>query len=279
MSKLTLISCSSCDLKQNDIVSQAVLFDTVPLTITISGKDWLDTEQLDTKQLVAAMKTNTTKPLTACPSPEDFAEKFRAAPGDVICMTISGKLSGTNNSAQLAKKMLEDEGVVKNIHIIDSRTASAGQTLLVHQIVALAESGIPFEQIVEKAEQHRDANKTRFLLQDLSNLVKTGRMSKVKGMIASALNIKLICGDDGNGEIQQYSKVIGTNKAINALSQFPLEKKAKDSLVVVNHAQNTVGLEQVRALLEGLGFTNIKTSLMRGLATFYANDQGIVLAY
>jgi len=281
MNKITIIGGSSCDLRDGDITSTAVNFTTVPLTIRLNGADWVDTMDLDTRKLVAEMKVNRDKPLTACPSPEEFADKMREAKGDVIVVTIGAKLSGTYNSAVTAMKTVQAEMPDKKIHVIDSMSASAGETLIIHNIIDMNEGGlVNFDELVKRAEEMRSTIRNRFLLQDLSNLVKTGRMSKVKGIIASVLNIRLICGDDTNGEIKQYAKVIGTNKAITTLAEFPKEKLENlDTPIIITHVHNEAGVNSLKSLLEKIGFSNIRTYLMRGLASFYANDQGLILAY
>lgn len=282
--KYTIIADSSCDLKSDYIKSDKVNFATVPLSITMNGEDWFDTEELDTRKLVDAMKINKSKPQTACPSVEAFAEKMREGEDHIICVSITSKLSGTYNAARLAANQVMEEDPAKKIYVLDTLSVSAAAVLMIDKAAELIEGGEhTFDQITHELTKMRENTHLRFLLQDLSNLVKTGRMSKVKGAIASALSIKLICGDNGEGEIKQYAKSIGMKKALPMLAEYPGEKvltHGKDIPVVITHCYNEEEAKSLKNMLEALhGLTNIKILPMRGLASFYANDKGIIMAY
>ena len=288
MKKYTIIAGSSCDISDADLKSPAFDFVTVPLTITINGKDWVDEVGLNIKEFVAAMKVNKDKPLTACPSPEAFAEKMRAANENVIVVTISSKLSGTYNSACLAAETVRAEQPKKKIHVHDSLSATGGECVQVLRIAELIENGKfkDFEDLCKQAEEIRKNHRNRFLLQDPGNMVKTGRMSKVAGIVVRVANIKIICGDDGQGEVKKYATAIGIKKALFALAEFPGELVARgvkpedNPIICINHVLNEEEALQLKSLVEAKwGFTNIKIRQQRGLASFYSNDQGIVMGF
>lgn len=283
MKKFCIVACSSGNLKSTDIVSKDIEFKTVPLTITLSGKDWVDSEDMDINAFIAAMKANKDKPLTACPSPEAFAQAFETADSNnIICATITGKLSGTYNAAVLAKEQLKEKGSNKNIYILDTKSATAGQQCMIHKIISFIEDGnYDFNKVVEKSEEIVANTKTRFLVQDLSNLRKTGRLSLVKSLIANALRIKLVCGAE-NGEIKEYAKALSAKKAFAIIADMAKEdfaSKGKDSLVVIAHVNNEEDALYFKTLIETIGYTNIKVNGMRGLSTFYASDKGVVIGF
>ena len=280
--KYTIIADSSCDLKSNDIRSSKLNFETVPLSIIINDKNVADDETLDTKEFVKSMKTNQSKPATACPSPEAFAEKMRKGNEFIFCVTITSKLSGTYNSARLAAETVLKEDPKKKIFVLDSQSASSGMVLIIFELVRLIESEqYSFKEIIEKISKVRSDTRVRFLLQDFGNLIKTGRMSKAKAIIASALNFKLICGDNGEGEIKQCARVMGMKKALNVLSDFVKDKKAaKDIPISISHCHNEEDAIFLKSLIYSkFGIENIKIFPMRGLASFYANDKGILMGY
>jgi len=283
MAKYTIIADSSCDLRASDVKSPKVDFDTVPLSIIINNESVVDEETLDTQEFVKSMKTNTSKPATACPSPEAFADKIRNGGDIVFVVTITSKLSGTYNSARLAAEQVASEDPKKKIFVLDTLSASAGATIMIYELVKLIEADkYTFEQLCDKISKIRDNTRVRFVLQDFGNLIKTGRMSKVKAVIASVLNYKLICGDNGEGEIKPVTKTMGMKKAIVALCDCVSDKKdgAKDMPIVISHCHNE---EEANILKDQItakyGFTNIRIIPMRGLACFYANDKGMLLSY
>ena len=280
--KYTLIADSGCDLYDKDLTSSKIDFYTVPLTIMLGDTEVVDEEDLDTKDLVARMKENKKAPRTACPSPEAFAEKM--GKGDnIICVTLSSKVSGTYNSARLAAETVQAEKPDKKIFILDSLSASAGITIILYELKRLIEGGgLTFEQIVEKITAYRDSISIRFLLQDLGNLIKTGRMSKVAGIIAATLVIKPIFMDNA-GEIGLCTKCIGTKKALATLSDMPAEKVKElgnDLPLWIAHCFNDEDANTLKELLVSkYGLTNITIRRMRGLASFYANEKGLLMAY
>lgn len=282
MKKFTIIADSSCDLKSTDITDKLFDFITVPISYELGGKDYQDHEGNDVSTLVAQMKDNKKAPKSACPSVETFAEAMRSAKSShVFVVTLSSKISGTFNSARLAAEEVTGEIPAKKIFVFDSLTTSAGLARIVFKLIELIKQELGFEQICEKLPGIRSHNRIRFLLNDLGNLVKSGRMSKVLGIVTSVIPIKLICGDNGEGEIKKYKQVLGHKKGIESLSEFPKnDKTGQDDLIVISHCFNEESASLLKTLLETkFGFSNIKTLLMRGIATFFANDKGIAIAY
>jgi len=283
MMKYRIIADSGCDLFSKDLSDETIDFITVPLTIAVGEQNFLDEESFDIRELLAAMKAAKGASKTACPSPQAFEDEMDAY-DNVICVTLSSKLSGTYDSASLAMRSVKERYPEKNIFVLDSFSASAGIDRILHELSGLIKSGLyTFDEIAERITQFRNSSKTKFMLHDLGNLIKSGRMNKVVGLVASALNIKLILGDNGEGEIKMFNKILGGKKAIEKLSAYPEEKAAAGGAgmpVVISHCFNEEDAGIIKDLLEKkLGLTNVKTYLMRGIAGFYANLKGIILAY
>jgi DegV family protein with EDD domain len=278
MKKVTIVADSSCDLHSRDLTDNLIDFVTVPILYRLGETDYQDTEDSDVSTLTTRMKENKQAPKTACPSVETFAETFRAATTkQIFVLTLSSKLSGTYNSARLAAEEVPD----KQIFVFDSLNTSAGLARIILKLADLIKNGeTDFETLCEKLPEIRSRNRIRFFLHDLGNLVKSGRMSKVLGIITSVIPLKLICGDNGEGEIKKYKQVLGAKKGIEALAQFPSNDNAtQEDLIVISHCNNTEGVGTIKTILKKLGFKNIKTLLMRGIATFFANEKGIAIAY
>lgn len=281
--KYKIVADSCCDLFSKEYSTEKVSFSTAPLTITVGDVNFIDVESLDTKQLIAAMKVNKSAPKTACPSPESFMDEMEGY-DNIFCVTLSSKLSGSYNSACLAAKSIKEKSPHKKILIIDSLSASAGMILIVNKLKELIESEqYTFEEISTKIIAFRNATRVRFVLHDMGNLIKAGRMSKVLGLVVSVLNIKPILGDDGEGEIKMCANVIGTKKAMMKLSEYPIDKartNGPDTPIVITHCYNEEDALYLKDLLiTKLGLTNIKVYLMRGLSSFYASAKGLILAY
>lgn len=279
-----IIADSSCDLSPSDLTSDKFDFTTVPISIIVGNTSYTDDVSLDTKNLLSAMKVSSSAFKTAAPSPEAFAAQMRTA-DNVICLTLSSKISGTYNSARLAAETVLAESPEKNIFVLDSLTTSAAMALLLRKLKTFLEneSGVSFEDTVKQLVAWRSSVKIRFILQDMSNLAKSGRMSKVAAWIASVLPVKLICGDNGAGEIKMYSKVLGAKRSLAVLAQTPAEKVKAEGLnipIIITHCHNEAAAEFLKSTLKtNLGLSDITVYPMRGTASVYASDKGLAVAF
>ena len=168
-----------------------------PLTINIDGKEIVDDESFDQKKLIWEMKNSKEGPKTSCPSPNSYAEKFKDS-SNVFVVTLSDKLSGSYNSAVVAKQMIEEE-YDNLIHVFNSKSAAIAQVLIVHKIFENIEMGLNFKDIVEKVEKYISEQKTLFVLESLENLRKNGRLTNIQGVIAGLLSLKplMLANDEG----------------------------------------------------------------------------------
>lgn len=281
--KFTIISDSCCDLKHSEYSSEKFDFITVPITITLDEKNFSDEEYLDTGELLKQIKASK-KVGTACPSPDKFLEIMREK-DNIICITLSLKLSGAYNSARVAANTALEESPDKKIFVLDSLTASAGLSLILNKLMKIIETGAykDFDDVTRKITSIAKSTKTRLLLQDFGILIKTGRIGKIAGLVASVLTLRTICGDNGAGEIKMYQKVIGQKRALQALGKCVAEKaetEGEDMPVVINHCNNETDAAFLKTLLQSLyKLKNIAVSAMRGVACLYASDKGLTLAY
>jgi DegV family protein with EDD domain len=285
--KYTIISDCSCDLLPADLAREGLDFVVVPLTYTLDGAEYTLDENHDTHDLLARMKQSKHAPKTACPSPERFAEDMRASKNDhIFVLTIGSKISGTYASACMGAEIVraEPEHANKKIFVLDSQSTSSGLARLLYKLVGYIESGkYDYDGLTRKITTARLTNRIRFILNDIGNLVKSGRVSKVIGIITSIIPIKLILGDNGDGEIKKHKQVIGFKKGLDTLANYPGETLATEGTgnqIVISHCNNEEGASFLKRLLESrFGFNNIKTLFMRGIAAVFANDKGILLAY
>src|SRR3712207_2940829 len=124
---IKIVADSSCDLSQE--LKEEMNIDIAPLTLILEGKEYVDNEELNVSEYIENMANCKTSPKTACPSPQDYIEKYKGEES-VFVVPLSSKLSGSYNSAVLAKNLFLDEIGNKFIHVFDSVTASVGQTII-----------------------------------------------------------------------------------------------------------------------------------------------------
>ena len=181
----------------------------------------------------------------------------------------------------IAKRLARAKNPEAKIHVIDSKSASSGMALLVFRLAELCRQGLPFEQIVEQIEDYRKTVTLFFLIGSLETLVSAGRMNRAVGMMASMLNIHPICGEDGDGNIKVYQKVRGMTPALNRMIEMIGERGGTTGRhLVISQCNNQQDAELIRkACQRRYQFEKITMLDMRGLASFYAGDHGLIVAF
>ncbi|HHX11668.1 MAG TPA: DegV family protein [Clostridiales bacterium] len=256
-------------------------FKLVPLTLIIDGEEVRDDETFDIKRFLKMMKDSPNSPKSACPSPEDYMKEFDID-GDIYVVTLSSKLSGSYNSAELAKRLYLEENPNKNIGIIDSKSASAGQTLLSFKLKEFIENGLSFDQVIDKINEFRDGMKTNFVLESLENLRKNGRLSGVQAFIINTLNIKLVMGATPEGTIYRLDQARGIIRALGAMAKRIEHDviRPQERILTIAHCncyERAVYFKD--EILKRLPFKDFLIVETAGVSTLYANDGGIVVAY
>ncbi|AJS57871.1 DegV family protein [Paenibacillus sp. IHBB 10380] len=188
----------------------------VPLRLLFGQETFLDGVDISAKQFYDRLAQAKELPTTSQPSPADYVriyEQIREEhPGSpILSIHISSALSGTYQSALIAKSMMEEEA---DITIVDSLSASYGFGVLVIHAARLASEGLAVEQIMEAVEQLRKQRKLYFLVDTLEYLQKGGRIGKAAALFGTLLNIKPILSIDEEGIIYPVEKVRGRKKAV-----------------------------------------------------------------
>ncbi len=279
---IQLIGDSSCDCTPQ--LREELGLKIAPLKVTVGRLTFIDDERADVPALLQAMAANKDAAQSACPSPEEFA-RFMWGAEESMVITLSSKLSGSYNAACIGRDLVLEEYPEKRIHIFDSESAAAGETQIALLIRRLEAAGDSFEQIVEKVEAKIAEMHTLFVLEDLGNFIKSGRIGKVIGVAASLLSICPIMSDDGHGDIRALAKVRGVENSLKKLVDIvreqtaPLpEKSVVPVLVYCNCPSRAENLRQ--SLLSACpAFSEIRLIPSGILSSMYANSGGVVLAY
>lgn len=253
---------------------------SVPLTIHVGDVEVVDDETFNQIDFLKKVEEAKECPKSACPSPEMYMQSFEGA-SDVYVVTLSAQLSGSYNSAQVAKELFQEEHPGVNIHVFDSCSASSGQLLIAHQIEQLALQGMEFEKIVEKTTKFRDEMQTAFVLETLEILRKNGRLSGMKAVVASALNIKPYMKAE-NGTIQQVGQARGMKKALDKMITYIGEvgQHFSEKTVIIANC-NCLGRakEVEKELMERYHFKDSLIIDTKGISSLYAADGGIIISF
>ncbi len=269
-------SCTDLTKEQKELGE----YKLVPLTLEIGTDVFVDDENFNQSLFIEKMKAYPESPKSACPAPEAYRELFKEAE-DTYVVTLSSQLSGSYNSAEVARQMyLEQEK--RNIAVIDSRSASVGQTLIAMKIKELAEEGLPFEKVVEEVCRFREGQSTMFVLEDLENLRKNGRLSNIKAFVANVLNIKPVMGATPEGTIVQLDQARGMKKALIKMAEIVSEKAVhpEKRILGVAHCNNYERAVFIRdEIMKRVKFKDSIIVDTAGVSTLYANDGGIIISF
>ena len=241
---------------------------------------FVDDETFDQKEFIKVVKEYPECPKSACPSPEMFKEAYCCEEENVFVITLSAALSGSYNSAVLAKSLYEEEYGKKNILVLDSKSASSGQLNIAMYIRELCDQGLEFDEICEKAAAYRDRMNTYFVLESLDTLKKNGRLTGLQAFFATKLNIKPVMGAD-NGTIIKLDQARGIQKALQRMAEIAVKEAGttKDKRLVIAHCNAPERAQFMKEKLCSMAeFKEVVITDTCGVSTVYASDGGVILA-
>ncbi len=256
-------------------------FKLVPLTLIVDDAEIIDNEKFDQRDFLHRVKESPNSPKSACPSPDDYMREFDYD-GDIYVVTLSSNLSGSYNSAELAKKLYLEDHPEKKIEIIDSRSASVGQTLITMKIKELIEKGHHFDSIITAVRSFRDNLKTKFVLESLETLRKNGRLTNLQAIICSALNIKPVMGATPEGTICKLDQARGIVKALLAMAKAIEHDvvRPQERTLGISHCNNYERALFIKdEILKRVPFKDCFIVDTAGVSSLYANEGGIITAY
>ncbi|MBU3145439.1 DegV family protein [Clostridium sp. CF012] len=213
MEKIKIITDSTCDL--NKAVIDKYNIEVLPLLVNIENKTYMDGVDITLKEYLHKMKNSKEFPSTTQVNPHRFYECYKKYLDEgykIVSIHLSSKMSGTYQSACMAKSMLETEDII----VIDSYNVTSGLGLLVLKACTLKEDGYDVFEIEEKIKETIPHIKSAIAFDCLDNLVKGGRLSKTVGAIGGLLDIKLILTIK-DGEMAVIDKARGRKKAIKTI--------------------------------------------------------------
>jgi DegV family protein with EDD domain len=275
--KIIVDSC--CDLTKD--LRERFNISTAPLSIDVGDRHFIDDENLDREGLLDAMRNSSDAPKTASPGPGPFLDLYRKY-DNIFVVTLSKELSATYQNAMLAKKMILEEAEDKLIKVFNSFSATVGETMIAYKLGELIEAGFNRDEIIEKTEKYIEEMQTLFVLDSLDNLIKAGRMGKLKGKIASFFNIKPVLGATPDGTITLVDKARGSKRAIRKLIEKIGERgeNLEEKVLGIAHCNALEKAEYIKGkAAEKYNFREIIIVETAGISTVYANEGGIVLAF
>jgi DegV family protein with EDD domain len=249
---LAIIADSTCDLTIEELNELNVA--RVSLYINFQGRTWKDWEEITPKDIVQGVSAGSDLPSTSQPSPQDFQDAYQAAvaagASEILAITISSELSGTYQSAMIAR-----DSVDVPVTVFDSRAASVGIADMIKKSAAMRDAGAALPEILTSLEEIRDTNKVFFTVASMDYLVKGGRVGKGAALLGGMLNIKPILTVT-DGHILPQAKVRGTRKALAEMVRLVkahLDANPGRAFVTFLHVQDPAAAQSVKDALDAAG--------------------------
>lgn len=279
MSKWKIVADSGCDYRQLAQLAPDTEFVSVPLSIQIGDQTFVDDASLDIDQMVSVMQSTSEAATSACPSPQAYQAAFEGA-DQIFVVSLTGTLSGSFNSARVARDMYLEEHPDAKIHLIDSLSAGGEMDLLVTEINRLIASGLEFEEVVSAITTYQENSKLLFVLAKVDNLVKNGRLSKLVGAVVGLLNIRMVGEASSEGKLELLQKARGHKKSVTAAWEEMKKAGYKGGRIIMAHRNNDKFFQQFSDLVkETYPEASIEEVATSGLCSFYAEEGGLLMGY
>lgn len=276
MIRIITDSTADIDLEQ----AKELAIDIVPLKVIIDGKEYKDRIDLQPTQFYQLLSDNDALPTTSQPSPQEFLTLYEEAKdqGDsVVVMTLSSQISGTYQSAMIAKDLAEYD----NIYVVDSLNATQGLRLLVEKAIVLRTEGKTASEMFDILDIYKHRVCILAIVDTLEYFYKGGRLSKASAVAGTMLKLKPVVGLN-NGTLELIAKARGTQKATLKIIDL-INKNGGIDLnepISIGYTGDNIGLDKFEnTLRDALGFKDVLYGFVGPVIGTHAGPGGRVIAY
>lgn len=273
--KFKIVADSSSDVLDLSDVD----FSSAPLKIITDKKEYIDDAVLDVLRMVDDLQSYKGKSSTSCPNPEDWLEAFGQAQ-NVFCVTITGTLSGSYNSAVAAKSCYEEKYPTRRVFVINSLSAGPEIALIIERLQELIGEGLSFEEICEKITEYQNNTGLLFMLESMKNLANNGRVSPFTAKMAGMLGIRVVGKASDRGDLEPLNKCRGEEKALKTIVSRLVDLEYKGGKVKISHCFNEAAAKRLKELIaEEMPKAKVEITECRGLCSFYAEKGGMLVGF
>lgn len=257
MEKIKILTDSCLDLPEELIQKNNI--DILSALINFGDKSYVDREEINLKEMLDKIEKEGILPTTAQITPNRFEEYFRKALDEgykVVAVLMSSNMSGTYNSANIAKEMIGSD----DITIIDTQVITSAQGFFVLKACELRDKGLSPEEIKAEIEKMIPRMNASLCFESLENLVRGGRISKTAGVIGTALGLKVIIGFE-DGMMVAKDKVRGSKKVIKKIiSEFESSNPDKNEPVILIEIESPEIKGELKKYLDENNINYIETT-------------------
>ncbi len=267
------------DSSANLMTMDGVAFSPAPLKIITTEKEYTDDASLDVSAMVDELARYKGRSSSSCPNCEDWLNAFGDAQY-VFCATITSGLSGSYNSAMMAKQTYESEHPDRKVFVLDSLSAGPEITLSVEKMRELTMQGLEFDEIAKEMQNYIKTTGLLFSLESMKNFANNGRVSPFVAKAAGLLGIRVVGKASDEGTLQPLHKCRGEERALKTIIDELEAHGLKSGRVIIAHSFNLSAAEKLKSMItEHFGTTDIKITENLGLCSFYAEKGGLLVGF
>jgi len=267
------------DSASNITSLEEIAFASVPIRVLTDKKEYVDDSDAGVATMVEELAVYKGKSRTSCPAPGDWIEAFDGE-DEIFVTTITSGLSGSYNSAMVAKQQYEDENPGRKVFVIDSLSAGPEIGLIIFKLRELILEEKDFETISKEIMEYKKKTMLSFSLENLTNLANNGRVNPAVAKIVGFVGIRLVGRASIEGTLQPTDKSRGEKKALVTIMNNMKKHGYIGGKVLIDHCQNPDAAEELKEMLQA-EFTgaDIRIGTNKALCSFYAEKGGVLVGY
>lgn len=270
-----IVADSSSDLLELSDVS----FESAPLKIITSEKEYVDDASLDVLEMVTDLQSYSGRSSTSCPNANDWLCAFGDAE-EIFCVTITATLSGSYNAAMQAKQIYEERHPGRRVFVLNSLSTGPEMALMIEKLRDLILEGREFSSICSEVTKYTKKTGLLFMLESMRNLANNGRVSPLVAKMAGILSIRVVGKASDKGDLEQLNKCRGDKKSLETIVQHLKSLGLKKGKVRIAHCFNEKAGKALKELIQK-EFSKVQVELYRcrGLCSFYAEKGGLLVGF
>ena len=270
---IKIITDSASDLTSMEGIDMTY----APMKVSTAEREFTDNDGINVREMVDFLYSYKGRSSSSCPNAEDWLNAFGDAE-NIVCITITGGLSGSYNSALSAKNIYEGDHPDRRVLVVDSLTAGPEMALMVERVRDLAQNAETLDEIEAGLKSYK--TELLFALESLRNFANNGRVSKAAAAAAGLLGIRAIGRASDVGTLELLSKTRGEAKTLDGVMSYLKELRCKGGKIFIDHcfAEETVNKLAFKIKAE-YPHAQIVIRPTRGLCSFYAELGGFLVGF
>ena len=275
MRKIKIVSDSSSDVLE----MEGVAFDSAPMKISTAEREFIDDPDMDVNEMVEYLYSYKGQSKSSCPNVADWLEAFGDA-DDVFCVIITSGLSGSYNSACMAKDIYESEHEGRRVFVLDSLSAGPEMKLAMEKMLECITEGMAFEDVCACVQEYIKNTGLIFMLKSLKNFANNGRISPAVAKLAGFMGICIVGRASDEGTLEPVHKCRGEARSLETLVSDLEASGLKEGKVSIAHCQNEEAASRLKdMILEKFQKVKVEIHKFRGLCSFYAEKGGVLVGF